>query len=69
MGAALPNQIIDVRQLYSQRMGDRTQGIPNQSQRLTNILAHYGIPELGAHDAYNDAIMTAMAFLHMRSRL
>lgn len=69
MGAALPNQIIDIRQLYSQHMGDRTQGIPNQSQRLPNILAHYGIHELGAHDAYNDAIMTAMAFLHMRSRL
>jgi DNA polymerase-3 subunit epsilon len=47
-------------------MGDRTQGIPNQTQHLTNILAHYGIPELGAHDAYNDAIMTAMAFLHVR---
>lgn len=69
MGTALPNQIIDVRQLYSQRMGDRTQGVPNQSQRLPNILAHYGIPEMGAHDAYNDAIMTAMAFLHLRSRL
>lgn len=68
MGTALPNKIIDVRQLYSQRMGDRTQGIPNQTQRLANILAHYNIPELGAHDAYNDAIMTAMAFLHLRSR-
>ncbi|HCN16565.1 MULTISPECIES: 3'-5' exonuclease [Psychrobacter] len=68
MGTALPNKIIDVRQLYSQRMGDRTQGIPNQSQHLSNILAHYDIPELGAHDAYNDAIMTAMAFLHLRAR-
>ena len=69
MGTTLPNQIIDVRQLYSRRMGDRTQGIPHQSQRLTNILAHYGIPEMGAHDAYNDTIMTAMAFLHLRSQL
>ena len=66
MGTTLPNKVIDVRQLYSRRMGDRTQGIPNQTQHLTNILAHYGIPELGAHDAYNDAIMTAMAFLHVR---
>lgn len=68
MGTTLPNKVIDVRRLYSQRMGDRTQGIPNQSQHLTNILAHYNIPELGAHDAYNDAIMTAMAFLHLRAR-
>ncbi len=66
MGTTLPNKVIDVRQLYSRRMGDRTQGIPNQTQHLTNILAHYGIPKLGAHDAYNDAIMTAMAFLHVR---
>lgn len=69
MGTTLPNRVLDVRQLYNQRMGDRTQGIPNQSQRLTNILAYYGIPEMGAHDAYNDAIMTAMAFLHLRSHL
>ena len=66
MGTTLPNEVIDVRHLYSQRMGDRTQGIPNQSQQLSNILAHYQIPELGSHDAYNDAIMTAMAFLHVR---
>ncbi|WP_010196511.1 3'-5' exonuclease [Psychrobacter sp. PAMC 21119] len=66
MGTALPNEVIDLRHLYSRRMGDRTQGVPNQSQQLRNILAHYNIPDLGAHDAYNDAIMTAMAFLHVR---
>lgn len=66
MGTTLPNKVIDVRQLYSRRMGDRTQGIPNQSQHLTNILAYYNIPELGTHDAYNDAVMTAMAFMHLR---
>ena len=66
MGTTLPNEVIDVRYLYSRRMGDRTQGIPNQSQQMSNILAHYQIPELGSHDAYNDAIMTAMAFLHVR---
>lgn len=66
MGTTLPNEVIDVRHLYSRRMGDRTQGIPNQSQQLGNILAHYQIPALGSHDAYNDAIMTAMAFLHLR---
>lgn len=66
MGTALPNEIIDLRHLFSRRMSGQTQGLPSQAQHLTNILAHYNIPELGAHDAYNDAIMTAMAFLHVR---
>ncbi|MBP2279205.1 DNA polymerase-3 subunit epsilon [Psychrobacter sp. PL15] len=66
MGTALPNEVIDVRQLYSRRRGGHTQDIPNQSQHLNKILAHYNIPQLGTHDAYNDAVMTAMAFLHIR---
>lgn len=66
MGTALPNEVIDVRHLYSRRMSGQTQGLSSQSQHLTSILAHYDIPELGTHDAYNDAIMTAMAFLHVR---
>lgn len=66
MGTPLPNEVIDVRHLFARRMGDRTQGIPTQSQHLNNILAHYDIPDLGSHDAYNDAVMTAMAFLHLR---
>lgn len=66
MGTALPNQVIDISQLYRRRMGDSNQGMPNPSHHLTNILAHYDIPELGIHDAFNDAVMTAMAFLHLR---
>lgn len=66
MGTALPNEVIDLRHLYSRRMSGQTQGLSSQAQHFTNILAHYNIPELGAHDAYNDAIMTAMAFLHVR---
>ena len=66
MGTTLPNKVIDIRELYSRRMGNYQQGILNPSHHLTNILAHYDIPELGTHDAYNDAVMTAMAFLHVR---
>mgnify|MGYP002662762011 FL=1 len=66
MGTTLPTQVIDVRHLYSRRMGDRTPGIPNQSQRLTNILAHYEIPDMGPHDAFNASIMPAMVFFHLR---
>ena len=66
MGTDLPNEVIDIRHLYSRRMVGRSQGLPSQAQHLESILAHYNIPELGTHDAYNDAIMTAMAFLHVR---
>ncbi|MDN3399212.1 3'-5' exonuclease [Psychrobacter sp. APC 3426] len=66
MGTTLPNKVIDLRHLYSRRMSGQTQGLSSQSQHLTSILAHYNIPDLGSHDAYNDAIMTAMAFLHVR---
>jgi len=66
MGTTLPNEVLDVRRLYSQRMGDRDPNTPNSSQQLSKILAHYNIPEFGSHDAYNDALMTAMAFLHVR---
>ncbi|MGM8885159.1 3'-5' exonuclease [Psychrobacter sp. 1U2] len=66
MGTTLPNEVLDVRRLYSQRMGDRDPNTPNASQQLSKILAHYNIPEFGSHDAYNDALMTAMAFLHVR---
>lgn len=66
MGTPLPNKVLDVRRLYSQRMGDHNPDVPNHSQQLPKILAHYDIPEFGSHDAYNDAVMTAMAFLHVR---
>nr|WP_317200821.1 3'-5' exonuclease [uncultured Psychrobacter sp.] len=66
MGVTLPNQVIDVRKLYARQMGSSAGAAPDQSHHLSNIMAHYDIPELGAHDAYNDAIMTAMAFVHLR---
>lgn len=66
MGINLPNEVLDVRRLYSIRQGNCNPDTPNSTQQLPKILAHYNIPELGSHDAYNDAVMTAMAFLHVR---
>lgn len=66
MGINLPNEVLDVRRLYSIRQGNCNPDNPNSTQQLPKILAHYNIPELGSHDAYNDAVMTAMAFLHVR---
>ncbi|PNK61827.1 3'-5' exonuclease [Psychrobacter sp. FDAARGOS_221] len=66
MGTPLPNPVIDIRHLYNRYSGDRTQGVAHQAQQLTAICESLDIPELGAHDAYNDALMTAMAFLHLK---
>lgn len=66
MGAPLPNEVIDIRSLYTKRNGNRTNGIAHKSQHLDSIMKELDIPDLGAHDAYNDAVMTAMTFLHLR---
>lgn len=65
MGTSLPNQVIDIRELYNRRTGNRTEGVASQSAHLDNIIHQYQIPNLGSHDAYNDTVMTAMAFLHL----
>lgn len=66
MGTALPNTVIDIRDLYNRYSGNRTQGISHQAQQLSAICQQLQLPELAAHDAYNDALMTAMAFLHLK---
>lgn len=66
LGTRLPNQVIDIATLFGKKSGHFDPNFPAPSQHLTQILAHYRIPDIGSHDAYNDALMTAMAFLHMR---
>lgn len=67
MGTPLPNQVIDIRELYNRKTGNRTEGIAHQGQSLKQILQAFDIPQLGEHDAYNDTLMTAMAFMHLKS--
>lgn len=66
MGCPLPNKVIDIRELYQRRSGNKTAGIAHHSQHLDSIIKEFGIPDLGSHDAYSDAVMTAMVFLHLR---
>lgn len=66
MGTNLPNQVIDIRDLYNRYSGNRTQGIAHQAQQLSAICKQLQLPDLTAHDAYNDALLTAMAFLHLK---
>ena len=66
VGIELPNERIEVSRLYYERKyGDAP---PNTSIDLSfaAILRDLCIPSLGQHDAFNDALMTAMMFVQLR---
>jgi DNA polymerase III subunit epsilon len=62
----LPNRRIEVSELYYERKyGDAPPGT-SVDLRFTSILADLGLPNLGQHDALNDALMTAMMYIILR---
>jgi DNA polymerase-3 subunit epsilon len=66
IGIELPNERIEVSRLYYERKyGDAP---PNTSIDLSfaSILRDLDIPPLSQHDAFDDALMTAMMFLQLR---
>jgi DNA polymerase III subunit epsilon len=66
VGIELPNRRIEVSRLYYERKyGDAP---PNTSIDLSfaAILGDLGIPALAQHDAFDDALMTAMMFVQLR---
>jgi DNA polymerase III subunit epsilon len=66
VGIELPNKRIDVSRLYYERKyGDAP---PNTSIDLSfaAILSDLGIPVLAQHNAFDDALMTAMMFIQLR---
>lgn len=66
VGIELPNERIEISRLYYERKyGDAP---PNTSIDLSfaAILRDLCIPLLGQHDAFDDALMTAMMFLQLR---
>ena len=66
VGIELPNERIDVSRLYYERKyGDAP---PNTSIDLSfaAILRDLEIPVLAQHDAFDDALMTAMMFVQLR---
>ena len=63
LGIALPNQQIEVSGAYYERKyGDAPPGI-EVDLRFMSILDDLGLPALDQHDAYSDALMTAMMYL------
>ena len=67
LGITLPNDAIEVSAIYHDF---KIEAIPQShiDLRFDAILRELQIASLGKHDAYNDAIMTAMIFLKLKNQ-
>lgn len=64
LGITLPNKMIEVSEMYfEQKITLIPQG--NIDLRFDTILKDCNIPNMGVHNAVNDAIMTAMIYLKL----
>lgn len=69
LGIGLPNPKIEVGDLYYQyamELQKRSCIEPNIDLRFDHILEQLDLPNLGQHDAYNDALMTSLIFLKLQ---
>lgn len=62
----LPNRQIEVSELYYDRKYGNAPAGTTFDLRFATMLRDLGIPPLPAHDALNDAMMAAMAYLALR---
>jgi DNA polymerase III subunit epsilon len=66
IGIELPNRLIEVSKLYYERKyGDAPPGTVVDLS-FASILRDLDLPVLDQHDAFNDALMTAMMYLRLR---
>ncbi|QKJ22062.1 3'-5' exonuclease [Poseidonibacter lekithochrous] len=65
IGIKLPNESIEVSSMYY-KTRKKTSEYEFIDLKFDTILKELDIPELGKHDALNDAIMTSMMFLKLR---
>lgn len=64
LGITLPNRMIEISEIYfEKKIALIPQG--NIDLRFDTILKNYDIPNMGLHNAVNDAIMTAMIYLKL----
>ena len=67
LGIKLPNKMIEVSELYyDSQIPTIPQG--NIDLRFDTMLKKYNIPNMGMHNAVNDAVMTAMIFLKLSQK-
>ena len=67
LGITLPNKMIEVSEIYF----DKTVALIPQGNidlRFDTILKNCEVPDMGAHNAVNDAIMTAMIYLKLTTK-
>lgn len=67
LGTHLPNQILDVsliEQSFAQQK-IKTPELIAPRKHLNELIDIFQLPRLPAHDALNDAVMTAMVFCHL----
>ncbi len=66
LGITLPNRMIEVSEIYF----DKTVALIPQGNidlRFDTILKNCEVPDMGAHNAVNDSIMTAMIYLKLKN--
>lgn len=71
IGTKLPNRTVDVSildQTLRQKQNKHGHNLVDK-RHLKELLTAYQIPRLPAHDAMNDALMTAMLFCHLQRHL
>jgi len=66
LGIDLPNARVDVSGLYYERKYANAPPGTHVDLSFQAILADLDLPRLGQHDAYADALMTAMIYLGLR---
>ncbi|AXX91554.1 DNA polymerase III subunit epsilon [Malaciobacter molluscorum LMG 25693] len=67
IGIKLPNETIEVSSMYY-KTKKRSSEYEFVDLKFDTIMKELDIPELGKHDALNDAIMTSMIFLKLKDK-
>jgi DNA polymerase-3 subunit epsilon len=65
LGIPLPNRQIDVSGLYYDARFKRAPPGSHIDLRFATIRENLDLPEMAAHDAFNDALLTAMMYLRL----
>ena len=65
-GSALPNAGIEVSRLYYDWRAPQVPPGGNIDLRFETIRQRLDLPRRAAHDAFNDALLTAMMYLRLR---
>jgi DNA polymerase-3 subunit epsilon len=66
IGAKLPNRRIEVSEIYYALKYRNAPPGTVHDLRFASILADLRLPSLAQHDAFNDALMTAMMYVHLQ---